>query len=113
MSFVHQRVRAEEDSAHIPLPPWAVVGGSDDTGRPDDTVVESISDDGMGVENDSSSSPSSASTPSLSAASDIAPQAVLPPPSIEDQLSFVRVLLESSSETKPGQTRFLVAKRCV
>lgn len=97
---------------------------------PDETVgvhAESISDDGMmGIENGGSSSSSSSSTPALSVATDMAcsgvgvgvgtgddtvPLAVLPPPSIEEQVSLVRVLLENSNEIKPGQTRFLVAKR--
>ena len=97
---------------------------------PDETVgvhAESISDDGMmGIENGGSSSSCSSSTPGLSVATDMAcsgvgvgvgtggdtvPLAVLPPPSIEEQVSLVRVLLENSNEIQPGQTRFLVAKR--
>lgn len=110
---------AEEDSAHLLVSSSAPVSYSDDTGRPDDTVVESISDDGVGVGNSGSSS-SSSSFMRLSIATDMAcggvggdivPLAVLPPPSIEEQLSLVRVLRESSIELKPGQTRFIVAKR--
>lgn len=129
--FFHQRVRAEDDSPHLHLPAFssavASASGSDDAGSPDDTVIESISDDGMGVENGgSSSSSSSSSILRLSVATDVAcsgvgdgvggdivPLAVLPPPSIEEQVSLVRVVLENSDEIKPGQTRFLVAKRCV
>lgn len=117
-------MRAEEDSAHLPAL------RSDDTGRPDETVVgvrvDSISDDGMGIENGGSSSSSSSFTPRLSVATDMAcsgvgvgagvgddvvPLAVLPPPSIEEQVSLVRVVLENSKERKPGQTRYLVTKR--
>eukprot|EP00903_Cladosiphon_okamuranus_P012270 g11508.t1 len=114
---------AEADLAHLHL-----LGGSEDTDHPDDTGtavhvhVESISDDGMGVGNEnvsSSSSFSSHSTPRLSVATDMACSGVggdivppvLLPPSIEEQVSLVRVALESSDERRAGQTRFLVAKR--
>ena len=86
--------------------------------------VESISDDGMGIENDGSSSSSSSSSPRSSVATDmtcsgvkvgigsgVVPLAVLPPPSIEEQVALVRVVRENSDQIKPGQTRFLVAKR--
>ena len=84
----------------------------------------------MGNENGSASS--SSFTPRLSVATDMACSevgvgigigvgvrvrgdivslAALPPPSIEEQVSLVRVALENSEEIKPGQTRFLVAKR--